>query len=139
MVVVSVVAVAAVATAVPAGSQQPTGQHERRPIPGAVFMCGPFWMAPCYRPVVRYFTPILFVAVGGFVGWYNSSHPNRVILLPLLDRVFPSLEGDLISQGTLTCICFLVVGLALLIWQAYFHLQERRGSRVAGETPSRDG
>jgi len=75
---------------------------------------------------VRYLSAILFLGAGGFVLWFNATHTSRVLLFPFLERILPTLEADVVAQGQLTGILFLVVGGVLLGWNTIQHLRERR-------------
>lgn len=70
--------------------------------------------------------PLLFLIVGVVVLAYNATHDASVILLPFLGRLFPVLQHDLPSQGRLTGILFLVVGLVYVTWTAWIHRREQR-------------
>jgi len=47
----------------------------------------------------RFLAPLLFLAAAGYVWWFNQNHTDRVLLLPLLPALKPSLEGDFKAQG----------------------------------------
>lgn len=78
---------------------------------------------------MRYLSSLVFLVVGGFVAWFNHTHEDRVILFPFLDRLFPSLDGNLPDQGRLTAILFLVVGIVLAAWAILMQVRERRAGR----------
>ncbi len=79
---------------------------------------------------MRYFTPLLFLAAGGFVGWYNNANAESVVLLPFLENIFPSLEGDLPAQGRVTMLIFMALGLVLLLWNGFQHMRQLRDGRA---------
>ncbi len=75
---------------------------------------------------MRFLPSILFLATGGFVGWYNASHGGSVMVLPFLGSLFPSLHHDLDAQGQATAALFLGAGLLLGVGRLALDLRERR-------------
>lgn len=63
----------------------------------------------------RFLAPLLFLAAAGYVWWFNQNHTDRILLLPFIPLVKPSLEGDLRAQGELTAELLAGVGLVLLV------------------------
>ena len=63
----------------------------------------------------RFLAPLLFLGAAGYVYWFNLNHTDRVLILPMLPMLKPSLEGDFKAQGELTAQVLAGVGLLLLV------------------------
>ena len=78
--------------------------------------------------MTRFFAPLLFLAAAGYVYWFNLNHADRVLLLPFLPALKPSLEGDFKAQGELTAELLAGVGLLLLVIAAIPRRRRREES-----------
>ncbi len=78
----------------------------------------------------RYFSPILFLAAGIFVFWYNGASGTQVLTLPFIDSVYPAAKGDLILQGRITATLFTVIGVLTLLLAIYRSVSEPRDQRL---------
>ena len=58
----------------------------------------------------RYFSPFILLAAGAFVLWFNHSTSDRVLILPLIDTVYPAVKGKLSLQGDITAGIFFTLG-----------------------------
>lgn len=65
--------------------------------------------------MTRFLAPLLFLGAAGYVWWFNQNHTDRILLLPFIPIVKPSLEGDLHAQGEITAQFLAAVGLLLLV------------------------
>lgn len=63
----------------------------------------------------RFFTPLLFVGAGLYVGWYNQNHVDSAMLFPFMPALMPSLEGDLAAQGRASASLLMGVGGLFLV------------------------
>lgn len=63
----------------------------------------------------RFISPVLFIVIGCGVFWWNDTHTDGVLLFPLIDTIFPSLQGDLAAQGRATGFLWLAIGAMLLV------------------------
>lgn len=73
----------------------------------------------------RFITAILFLASGGFIYWHNSSFSDRVLLIPGLDVVMPSLAGDPNRQGEVSALIFVSVGAVFFLFALWRHFTAR--------------
>lgn len=87
--------------------------------------------APVYTPrtVMRFITPVLFLAAAGYVYWYNQNHLDRLVLAFVFDLLVPSSKGDLVAQGRYTVMTLAGVGVLYLIRDIIWYLRENRGVR----------
>jgi hypothetical protein len=78
------------------------------------------------RVGARYLAAALFLLTGGLVFWYNATHGSRVIVLPLLTEILPSLRGKPDALGDATAAVFAGVGVVLGLVRVAMDLWRRR-------------
>ncbi len=59
---------------------------------------------------MRFVVPVLFLAVAAWVWWTAGQDPNAAVVLPLLDRLDPSLRDDPPRWGRLSAGVLAAVG-----------------------------
>lgn len=82
---------------------------------------------PLSRVATRYLAAGLFLLTGGLVFWYNATHGSRVIVLPLLTGIAPSLQGRPDALGEATAAVFVGIGSLLGLGRLAMDLRARRG------------
>lgn len=78
----------------------------------------------------RYFSPILFLAAGIYVFWYNGTDGTSILTLPFIDRVYPAAKGNLILQGRITATLFTAIGALTLIRAIHRSVSEPSDPRL---------
>jgi hypothetical protein len=74
---------------------------------------------------MRFLTPALFLAAAIYVRHANATDPNRVLVLPLIDVIFPSTSGDPVAQGQATVTALFVLAGVFALWDAVAWLRSR--------------
>lgn len=64
---------------------------------------------------MRFVTPAFMFATAAFVWWYNANHTGRVVMLPFIEVLVPSTEGDPARQGEVSAWIFAGLGVVFLL------------------------
>jgi hypothetical protein len=66
--------------------------------------------------MVRWLLPFLFAGTALYVGSYNQTHTDRVLLFPFVEAIFPSTTNDPRAQGERSVqLLWGVAGLTLVL------------------------
>ena len=80
--------------------------------------------------MLRYIGPVAFFGLAWIIWAHNADPTNRYskIAFPGLDSI-PALKGDTTTQGQITWILCVVVGVILLLWAAFTTWRDARARR----------
>jgi hypothetical protein len=79
--------------------------------------------------MLRYFSAIVFLLMGAYVGWFNATHTDAVYLFPGIDVLMPSLAGNRAEQGRVTAWILMGAGGLLFLNAFRRHIRDVRAER----------
>jgi hypothetical protein len=74
---------------------------------------------------MRFLTPVLFAAAAVYVGWFNGTHTDRTLVLPMLDLLDPSIASNPAAQGALTVKVLGGLAVVLALWEGVAFFRHR--------------
>lgn len=77
---------------------------------------------------MRFLPPIVFFGTAGLVHYLNTTRADRVILFPMMDKLFPATAGDLAAQGEKTVLVLLGIGGITLIIAVFNTWRDRQAA-----------
>jgi hypothetical protein len=77
---------------------------------------------------MRFLTPILFAAAGAWVLYYNGSHADSVLLLPMIDQIDPSTAGNPQAQGQRSAQILFALAGVFALWDTAMWLKARNSA-----------
>jgi len=64
---------------------------------------------------MRFFVPIVFLVVAGYVWWHNAHSDGEVLILAFMGVLIPSIKGNAEAMGQATSALLGGIGLILLL------------------------
>ena len=87
--------------------------------------------SPCYRdPMKRFIWPLLFFATTAYMYKHNTTESSSVMMLPMMDLLFPSTAGDPHAMGMASVKTMAVISTLALIYETGSYTRYRRQLRA---------
>lgn len=73
--------------------------------------------------MARWFNPLLFFGVAGYVWWFNGTHDDRTLTLPFIEAF---VGNDRRAMGDASWKVAAAIGAIFLVWGVVGAIRERR-------------
>lgn len=75
---------------------------------------------------MRFFTPIVFLAMAVFIHWYGATHEDRALVFPFISSIVPSSRDNPKAMADASATAMAVLGAVFLVRDLFLWLRERR-------------